>query len=45
MTEKKLKLVYKKIKNCEKTVNNFEYFHENFYGGDVNQNRNFIEGK
>ena len=26
-------------------IRNFENFHENFYGGDVNQNHYFIQGK
>ena len=38
--------IIKKITNVRKMlIRNFENFHEIFYGGDVNQNRNFIEGK
>ena len=32
-------------KKLKMLIRNFENFHEIFYGGDVNQNRNFIEGK
>ena len=37
--------ITKKLKNVRKILIIFEIFHEFFYGGDVNKNRHFIDGK